>query len=47
MLEEYVRSLGKIQKEEPHTKQSRALRGQPFCLKAALQKRSGPEYSSK
>ena len=47
MLEEYVRSLSRIQKEEPLTNQLTAMRGQSFRVKVPPQKRSGPEYSSK
>ena len=47
MLEEYVRSLSRIQKEEPLTNQLTAMRGQSFRVKVPPQKRSGPKYSSK
>ena len=48
MLEEYVRSLSRVQKEEPHTNQPTAMRGQSLRVKVPPpQKRSGPEYSSK
>ena len=33
MLEEYVRSLSRVQKEEPHTNQPTAMRGQSFRVK--------------
>ena len=47
MLEEYVRSLSRVQKEEPHTNQPTAMPGQSFGVKVPPQKRSGLEYSSK
>ena len=45
MIEENVRSLSKIEKEELHTIQPTALRGQPFRVKVSSQNRSGPEHS--
>ena len=55
MLEEYVRSLSRAQKEEPYTNQPTAMRGKSFRVKVpppsppplAPLKRSGLEYSSK
>ena len=42
MLEENIRSLSsRIEKEELHTKQPTALRGQPFFVKVSLPEQIG------